>query len=72
MSRCEDFPCCGHDLCPDYIDGKQVNMVCICGKKLPLTNPSSLCNACLVDADDDDDDDDDWEENDCRSYGVGK
>ena len=25
MSRCEDFPCCGHDLCPDYIDGKQVN-----------------------------------------------
>jgi hypothetical protein len=45
-------------------------MVCICGKKLPLTNPSSLCNACLVDADDDDYDD--WEENDCRSYGVGK
>jgi hypothetical protein len=44
-------------------------MVCICGKKLPLTNPSSLCNACLVDADDDDDD---WEENDCRSFGVGK
>ena len=70
MSRCEDFPCCGHDLCPDYIDGKQVNMVCICGRKLPLTNPSSHCNACLVDADDDDDDD--WEENDCRSFGVGK
>lgn len=47
---CEDFPACGHEsgCCPDFDEsGKQLNMVCVCGAKLPVNNPSSICNGCL-------------------------
>jgi hypothetical protein len=51
MARCEDFPCCGHELgcCPDYDEetGEQLNMVCTCGAKLPVTARYSICNSCL-------------------------
>ncbi len=49
MARCEDFPCCEHELgcCPDYRNGVQLNMKCICGAVLPIDNPSSICEACL-------------------------
>jgi len=50
MAMCEDYPCCGHEsgCCPDFDQhGKQVNMVCICGAKLPVDNHSSLCSGCL-------------------------
>lgn len=52
---CEDFPCCGHEpgCCPDFDEaGNQLNMVCVCGAKLPIDNPSSCCDACLRDPDD--------------------
>lgn len=49
--RCEDFPCCGHELgcCPDYDSetGEQLNMVCTCGAKVPLSSNVSICNGCL-------------------------
>ncbi len=64
---CEDFPCCGHEAgcCPDYDEsGKQLNMVCTCGKKLPINNPSSLCNACLRGMDDEH-----WNEYESEVYG---
>ena len=48
---CEDFPCCGHELgcCPDYDPdtGAQLNMVCTCGAKLPVTSRYSICDGCL-------------------------
>lgn len=45
---CEDFPCCGHDICPDFDeDGKQLNMRCTCGAAVPLGSSSSLCRGCL-------------------------
>jgi hypothetical protein len=51
MAQCEDWPCCGHEqgCCPDYdqVTGEQLNMICVCGAKLPLSNRSSLCNNCL-------------------------
>ena len=49
MARCEDFPCCGHELgcCPDFEDGVQVNMKCVCGATVPIDSPSSLCDHCL-------------------------
>lgn len=50
MARCEDFPCCGHEAgcCPDYDEGgRQLNMVCTCGAKLPLTSRFSICQSCL-------------------------
>lgn len=59
---CEDFPCCGHEpgCCPDYgPDGRQLNMICVCGAKLPIDNPSSCCDSCLRDPYDDDYDDPD-------------
>lgn len=49
--RCEDFPCCGHELgcCPDFDPetGEQTNMVCTCGAKLPITSRFSICQGCL-------------------------
>lgn len=45
-ARCEDFPCCGHELgcCPppgaDY-------MICTCGARVPLTSRYSICEGCL-------------------------
>jgi len=52
--QCEDFPCCGHEYgcCPDFKDGKQINMICTCGAVLPIDNPVSICNACLQASDD--------------------
>jgi len=66
--RCEDFPCCGHELgcCPRYNDaGQQLDMVCTCGARLPINNRSSICDSCLDSGDDecfgrDDGDDDDF------------
>lgn len=59
MAYCEDFPCCGHELgcCPDYDPetGKQLNMVCTCGAKLPIDRPYSICDGCL-----NRDEEDDW------------
>lgn len=55
MARCEDFPCCGHDICPDFDDaGRQVNMRCVCGASVPLSSRSSLCSSCLNAPDPDD------------------
>ena len=55
MARCEDYPCCGHELgcCPDYDEetGEQLNMKCVCGATLPIDNGSSLCDGCLHDPD---------------------
>ena len=51
MARCEDFPCCGHELgcCPDFDEsGRQLNMVCTCGAKVPLTSRYSICEGCLA------------------------
>lgn len=46
---CEDYPCCGHDICPDQdASGRQTNMRCTCGAKVPLTSRSSLCRPCLT------------------------
>jgi hypothetical protein len=47
---CEDFPCCGHEMgcCPRFDDaGRQLDMVCTCGARLPVNNPTSICNGCL-------------------------
>lgn len=50
MSQCEDFPCCGHEsgCCPDYDEdtGEQLNMVCICGARLPIGG-YSICATCI-------------------------
>ena len=48
--RCEDFPCCGHEpgCCPDFDEsGRQLNMVCTCGAKLPINSRYSICDSCL-------------------------
>ena len=48
--RCEDYPCCGHELgcCPDFDeDGNQLDMKCVCGASVPLNNHVSICNGCL-------------------------
>jgi hypothetical protein len=50
MSMCEDFPACGHErgCCPDFDEsGRQLNMVCTCGAKLPVDNRFSICDTCL-------------------------
>jgi hypothetical protein len=57
MARCEDFPCCGHEAgcCPDFDEnGRQMNMVCTCGAKLPINNRYSICDTCLNRPDPDD------------------
>ena len=57
-ARCEDFPCCGHELgcCPDFDEsGRQLNMVCTCGAKLPLTSRYSICEGCMERGRDEDD-----------------
>jgi hypothetical protein len=70
MARCEDYPCCGHEMgcCPNYDSaGRQLDMVCTCGARLPVTNRSSLCDSCLRYGSVDDDDvrynygQDDWD-----------
>jgi hypothetical protein len=67
MPRCEDYPCCGHEAgcCPNYDrTGKQTDMVCTCGARLPITARYSICETCLRDDDDDGPDyrGDDWQE----------
>lgn len=54
--RCEDYPCCGHELgcCPDYDEaGNQLNMVCVCGAKLPINSRYSICDSCMNAPDED-------------------
>jgi hypothetical protein len=49
-TRCEDFPCCGHELgcCPDYDEnGNQLDMKCTCGASVPLTSRYSICEGCM-------------------------
>jgi len=29
-----------------------MDMVCVCGKRLPIDNPTSICDRCLRDEDD--------------------
>lgn len=64
MARCEDYPCCGHELgcCPDFDPdtGAQLNMKCTCGAVLPIDNPVSICDACLRRMDEADDIFDDY------------
>ena len=53
--RCEDFPCCGHEAgcCPRYSEGgEQMDMVCTCGARLPVTARYSICQTCLNSGDD--------------------
>jgi hypothetical protein len=50
MASCEDFPACGHEhgCCPRYdASGKQLDMVCTCGARLPITARFSICRACI-------------------------
>lgn len=76
MVYCQDFPCCGHEpgCCPRFDEsGNQLDMVCTCGKRLPVTNRFSICDACLnsdedgeyyddADYDDDEEEEDDWDD----------
>jgi len=70
MAMCEDFPCCGHEAgcCPRFDEsGRQLDMVCVCGARLPVDNPTSICNACLRRGMEEDgfyDDDEGWSQND--------
>lgn len=48
MARCEDFPCCGHDICPDFdSSGRQLNMKCVCGATLSVNARYSICESCM-------------------------
>lgn len=63
--RCEDFPCCGHELgcCPDFDEsGRQLNMICVCGAVLPSDSRYSICESCGSDGEDDYDDEDDFDD----------
>ena len=57
-TRCEDFPCCGHELgdCDGSLYGSDESI---------MSDPHLLCDHntgyCEVEAQYDDDDDDDWE-----------
>lgn len=68
MSRCEDFPCCGHEMgcCPrfDPETGEQLDMVCVCGARLPVTRRVSICDGCLRDPYDPYDDEPYYDEDD--------
>jgi hypothetical protein len=71
--RCEDFPCCGHELgcCPDFDEsGRQIDMKCVCGASVPLTSRSSLCGPCLSAPDPDGDGYDDYGYDDYDGYGY--
>ena len=57
MARCEDFPCCGHELgcCPDFDEsGRQLNMKCTCGATIPINSRYSICEGCMNRPDPDD------------------
>jgi len=70
MAMCEDFPCCGHEMgcCPRFSEsGEQLDMVCTCGARLPVTNRYSICDRCLrMDEDGCYDDDSYDEDEDCE------
>lgn len=70
MAMCEDFPCCGHEhgCCPRYENGVQMDMVCVCGTRLPVDNPVSICNACLNAEEGWFDDESDYTESDTADY----
>jgi hypothetical protein len=77
MAMCEDFPCCNHEMgcCPNFDSaGNQLDMVCTCGARLPVTNRYSICDRCLrmdedgcydEDFEDEDDEDEDCDDEDC-------
>lgn len=72
MATCEDWPACGHErgCCPAFDSaGRQTDMVCTCGARLPIGNRYSICDACMNAAGDGDDcaeyDDEDCVEPDC-------
>lgn len=57
MGRCEDFPCCGHEMgcCPQTDeDGNVTAMTCVCGAPVAVSSRSSLCRPCLTRPDPDD------------------
>jgi len=34
--------------CPDYdAEGRQMNMVCVCGARIPITSRFSICEGCM-------------------------
>lgn len=80
MAMCEDFPCCGHELgcCPRFDEsGRQLDMVCTCGARLPVNNRFSICDGCLNRGEDDDrpyfefaGEDDDDDDDDCDDCGI--
>ena len=48
--RCEDYPCCGHEVggCPDRDkQGNETYRCASCGRRLPPMSPSSLCSKCI-------------------------
>lgn len=76
MARCEDFPCCGHEsgCCPDYDGaGRQLNMICTCGARLPISSRYSICETCMrldgdelfFDEDEEECDDEECDEEEC-------
>ena len=68
MAMCEDFPCCGHEMgcCPRFDEsGRQLDMVCTCGARLPVHNRYSICDRCLRMEEDGCYDDDCDNEEDC-------
>ena len=71
--RCEDWPCCGHEVgcCPsrDPETGEQIDMKCVCGASIPLWSSSSLCFSCLHSEDPDDGDDFEDEGDDFEDEG---
>lgn len=47
---CEDYPCCGHAPgdCPRIDRKGRERWTCVeCGRTLPLTAVSSICNRCM-------------------------
>ena len=65
---CEDFPCCGHDICPDFDEsGNQINMRCTCGAILPVKSRFSICSSCL-DRSDEREDFPYWDHSDDMEY----
>ena len=52
MARCEDYPCCGHELgcCPDFDPntGEQLNMKCTCGATIDVNARVSICDGCMA------------------------
>lgn len=70
---CEDFPACGHEAgcCPRFENGIQMDMVCVCGRRLPVDNPVSICKDCLGDGCEFDDSMDGDHESGLASAGWG-